>query len=84
MPNTPAGELGLDLGPSDYTAAAWDTPHEAADAMWALTATRTHLPYMMILYMIMHMILTIMCMMCIMMFVRKWTLTTGMDPDLIG
>ena len=32
-PNTPAGELGLDLGPSDYTAAAWDTPHEAADAM---------------------------------------------------
>ena len=30
---TPAGELGLDLGPSDYTAAAWDTPHEAADAM---------------------------------------------------
>ena len=31
-PNTPAGELGLDLGPSDYTAAAWDTPHGAADA----------------------------------------------------
>ena len=32
-PNTPAGELGLDLAPSDYTAAAWDMPHEAADAM---------------------------------------------------
>ena len=32
-PNTPAGELGLDLGPSDYTAAAWDTPHEAAATM---------------------------------------------------
>ena len=25
-PNTPAGELGLDLGPSDHIAAAWDTP----------------------------------------------------------
>ena len=32
---TPAGELGLDPGPSDYTAAAWNAPHEtiAADAM---------------------------------------------------
>ena len=32
-PNTPAGELGLDLAPSDYTAVTWDAPHEAADAM---------------------------------------------------
>ena len=31
--NIPAGELGLDLGPSDYTAAAWDTPHETAATM---------------------------------------------------
>ena len=32
-PNTPARELGLDLGPSDYTAAVWDTPHETAATM---------------------------------------------------
>ena len=31
--NTPAGELGRDLAPSDYTAAAWDTPHETAATM---------------------------------------------------
>ena len=32
-PTTPAGKLGLDLGPLDYTAAAWDMPHEVTVAM---------------------------------------------------
>ena len=52
----------------------------------------TRLPYMMILHMIMHMTLMIMCRMYIMMFMKKWTLTTGiprtlrarMDPGLMG
>ena len=56
------------------------------------TARMTHLPYMMIMYVIMYMILMIMCMMYTMMFMRKWTLTMGipqalrarMDPGLMG
>ena len=35
-PNTPARELGLDLGPLDYTAAAWNVPQDTTSTQDAM------------------------------------------------
>ena len=70
-PNTPAGEPGLDLGLLDYTGAAWDVCLHKV--LWIVTGISLRL----ILSMMMYMILMIMCMMYIMMFMRRWTSTTG-------
>ena len=37
-PNTPAGELGLDLGPLDYIAAAWDVPQDTTSIQDAMNS----------------------------------------------
>ena len=46
---TPARELGLDLGPLDYTAAAWNVPQDTTSTQDAMDSDEDSF-YNMILY----------------------------------